>query len=862
MGNRSGTRLRNAANKNSSPRSTLTRQVSSRPFVVSETMPRSLALPIQQSRASFLDAGLQRNLNIRPPVMQKPALQRSALQKLPGAPQIQCFVMSNQQWMDKSDGVAGTSVRSAALLEIDKALWDYNKEETQLSSPSFRYSALIALAGKIQTWRQLKSQSSTKGKHRRGAVKKLADRVSAELHKLRSLTRPASLSNVGAVSFAHLVRVDIYKRVRQALRATLAEQRPKNPLKIDSQDKRLNIWNGLGDEAHVLLKDVRQKKLEMRNRPRVLPLIKDAVIQVQALACAVSEAKAISRYHLFGQQGGVQFSAFDIRSFVRLKGSLDYINHGKPLHDIDAITQDLAYYQAIAENSDGPAGQSVLDQMEGGLGNLATTTSDNISQVTGFSGYFGADGKGNEGLSEFLKLPPTGEGKADERAAAQKGVYEAFGIGLMGGRRGDLASGYSDATGAIADGINEAFAVGNAINVLESKDATSIAKAEAGFLLAKSQFATAAIAGKFGGGIATLIRGHAPGDQDTRGIAKGLKVGRWKTAEGTDISTDIKMAGDSASIVSNVFGFIGEVISFFKDFAQRDTKSKEGGLRRVAQFWLLRVKKFTGLLSSLAKSHSAVTKLAFQIKGGGQVAASDASLAGKVASGTAGPVKLVPALGMLMSVLDAVQSVGRLVRIGLRRTKITKEIKARLAAPSTGFGLISALELARKGLMKRTDRIFINIGHALFSIVAGGLNMSGIGSAPAMIINLASTALKIGQQGDRLVKQKARNWKARKRTKKGKSKTHAEWAFEQRYKAAKKGKFYQLLSELKIQHLEPNWDKSTKRKESDYQKAALEILEADNDRIYTALGIKYGIKKEPNNSKKLKIIVGALKKRD
>jgi hypothetical protein len=177
------------------------------------------------------------------------------------------------------------------------------------------------------------------------------------------------------------------------------------------------------------------------------------------------------------------------------------------------------------------------------------------------------------------------------------------------------------------------------------------------------------------------------------------------------------------------------------------------------------------------------------------------------------------------------------------------------------YATVSALEFTRESLDKRIKRILINLAHDLTNITAGGLNLSGIGTAPGMVIGLSSSALKLGQIGLRKAKQASRERMAKKRAKKGKEATYGDWKDEKRLVAS--GSRREAAMNWIRTAVTPNWDKTAANKGERNRGVAMELLELKDPDVFKSLGVWEKLEDEPDNyQKRLDIVVGGLTKRD
>ena len=450
-----------------------------------------------------------------------------------------------------------------------------------------------------------------------------------------------------------------------------------------------------------------------------------------------------------------------------------------------------------------------------------------VGKGTEIGGYLGTSFKGNAGFTEFIK---------PEHATAPDS--------------NDRLSGGMDMTGGLTAMPADYLAIVGAVRVLADSSALPKDRRAAQTTLVAAPLSLLSSYLAFVGGALTATKGN--GTSYTSGFGFDPLQ--------TDLSTDVKMAGDFAGVISGIVSSIKQLFDVFNHLGDRSDKQNEGAARKRLEDIGLFFKKVAGTLTSLANNSKALMKIGYQISGGGQVAKDAVSAAGSEFMG-----KAVPGLNLVMGILESVQQAWKLGRIGIRRQQLTSRIDA---AFDENGDLISvqAMEFAHGTLVKRSTRIGINLGHALSSILAGSLNLSGIGLAPGLVVSLASTASRIGQVGLRLGKQRGREKKAQKRAVKKPDESYQQWEHRKRVEASGiedtgKRRWQQFKTAIDIKFTF-NWDKTAENKSSTVKAVAMETLRMNDTVVFTSLGIKGALIKEKDYAKRVSIVTKALEKRD
>jgi len=772
-----------------------------------------------------------------------------------GPGQIQRSVFSSATWQKKSSRFG--RMRSTKLIEIDMALAAYHKSHRL--SPADQLGALTRVQAAISEWGDTKQGKGVHNSRRAKTVTELESSIYAEKHKLRQKIGPAVDPNTSAGAIAKARQ--LFKRAEAQTRAVAATNNSKQAAApLASLNSLAAEIRALATQAGLLGATVPEQ-----NAKAMTSAVRSAIMALRMYAMGYLDRNAVSQ------------SALSHRKSV----ATSFLNH---LPTIEArmqiaqggvtAQQDKSFVVEMVNRIAKFEGFLVPDKLSGGDLDWIDELLDMSDTGTSMLGYQGTDGKGNEGLNEMYKdsdsglkggvknaftglTPKVDSSKPDQAAEEQRVAQEK-----------DKISGGSDMANALVGMGGDIKGLIEAIKVLKkARKAKRRNKPEdmpekddilaAKFTLAKFGPSTVATVMQFTGGALTAHRGG--------GNTLGSSNFGFTNAGGNDTSTDSKMAGDFGGLLAGIIGSIEKVVDlvkFIKKGGATDAKSKRRSDRGK---WTERRKdlegvgillsKYTSTVASFAGNTKSLIKLGYQISGGGQIADS-------VVGGTTGLANLggvVPVLGLINSVIGAVRNGYKLARMGIRRTDLATKIGT--LRDVAEFATVSALEFTRESLDKRIKRILINLAHDLTNITAGGLNLSGIGTAPGMVIGLSSSALKLGQIGLRKAKQAARERTAKKRAKKGKEVTYGDWKDQKRLAAS--GSRREAAMNWIRTAVKPNWDKTAANKEERNRGVAMELLELKDPDVFKSLGVWEKLEDEPDNyQKRLEIVVGALTKRD
>jgi hypothetical protein len=745
-------------------------------------------------------------------------------------------VITFDQWLSKSSRRG--RFRSAALLEIDGALAAYHAAYSR--SPKERLDLLNELFDKISAWQNSKRDEQGDVKSgRAAAVAELKQWVIAEQNAMveKGQAGSAPTSAVAVISAVE----DLYSRGVHELHSFLA----KKPT-VSNRDAVTGYWQRFRTEA-----------MKIEHAATQLDQSDDAAFNAHLYTLGLREAmrafRTVSYRHLgTPRPDSKKTNLARIRQRLdRLTGKLKGAEGQDKGSFLVRARADIDQFAGLAgADKKGKGGLKALDEDEAPDFELIEETLNALDLSTTMMGYQGTGGKGNEGFQEFWSTSSPGTEKAFSGLAPQSTSAQ------------DVVSGVSDMENALGGLESDALAVFGIVQTWQKyKDpkATAEEKAEAKqqLILQMSQTPLSTIANvlKFTGGALTARRG------DTGSVAES---NFGFTASGTDVSTDVKMAGDFAGLFAGVIDSIGKVIDlvkFIKSGGGKSAKEQKRTTRKDFEAVGNLLRKYTGVVASIAGNFKAAAKLGYQIAGHGQLAAEKTAEAATVTN--LGGV--VPGLKLATGVMQAIQQGYKLVRIGIRRLALTKKIKELVSQGTGDLKQVEATEFAHGALVKRSNRIGINLGHALASIVAAGFDLSGIGLAPGMVISLSSSAMKIGQIALRKGKQFGRDRKAKQRAEKdegrGGSESYKQWKHRKKLQAAKTSRWQQFKTAIDIKFTF-NWDKSSENKESNNREVALEILRMDDTVIYDAIGVTDALEGESDMAERLKIVLGALKKRD
>lgn len=748
---------------------------------------------------------------------------------------VQRLVMTDRQWATAS-AVTGRA-RSAELLGVDSALAAYNAAE--LRAPAERVALLESLTAAVATWKGTKASAGWEASIRAGAVRQLEARIPPERGRLqgqaRVLAQPTSYDDV--VSAA----TELHRRAGQLARQVLASSEPARQrvarLEIFALHARLGQ---LGVAAGRFDPFARHYVLAMGSAVRALAALATG-LEVGAQPAQITASVDAARQRLKRRtpvllhRRGSARRAPAPEVITTARGRTVRIHRrstAMPFATKEDLTKRMRAARAEIDELvalAGPAGgEDDFEAVEHLL--------DVIDAETSLMGYQGTGGVGNEGLQDI------------------GGTSGPALLGLDPGAAGarDRLSGASDVTNAMAGLEGDVLAVYQAILVLRDPKASPAAKAQARRTVgAKAPASVASRALALTGGALTWRRGE--GHQ----LAGATKL----RAEGVDVSTEVKLAGDFFGFFSSIVATLESAIALTRLMKAKEPDPSEGpdphrqGMESVGE----KLHATSALLDGLAGNYKVVTKLAFQLRDKGQVAAGSASQATTVSTGAG----LVPVIGLIHSVASAVRQAHVLSGLTVRRADLQALVASAYADASLEVSAVTALELARDALGKQVDRATINLGHAIVAVGASTLDTTPVGLGPGIVTRLSSSALKLGQVGARQAKFGARSWKAGKRAAKGKTIGYAEWERQKKAAAAARGRPAQLATLVKLSFI-PNWDKARPAKERDVRLAALTILERSDPEVLAALGVTEELA-EPENAgpaERLAVVVAALTKRE
>lgn len=846
-----------------------------------------------------------------------------------GSLPVQRAVLTSTHWKKKSSRVGRR--RGEDLVKIDMALAAYHRDVD--ADPQEQLKRLDALYYAINVWEAGKtlSKGSARDATRYAAVAALKASVQGERQALQKDV--AALKNPTDASSVRASALNLAQLAQAKAKSVLATPPPKRSFastqsaasdgSARGRDALAKVSAGVVKSKIDETRGVRNDALHLRNKAKSALDDSDAG-QKSALALAratfhlANATRAMAYVHL------LRFDAS--RPLDKHRGRFHRAKSRLPVHlttakaaglapdvePIESMIRNINIYEAFL-----PSGKE-----DGGNTDVIEGSADVLDLVTGMTGYQGTGGKGNEGMAEFHKDSHPGVKEAfskwdpgsksqddfaadlrekakqaqadgDPEAAKQYAAHSDAVASLSNAPR-DVMSGISDMIGSGAASVQDVIGFAKAFKTLNDDDADASDKRDAIFDITAGVFGSVATVMKFTGGLMTALRGAGVDlGSSNFGFASTSDDGGVTFSSGVDTSTDVKLAGDFAGLFSGMINTVKEVVNlvkYIKDGGEGSAKAQKRTTRKDLEAVGGLVHRYTGAVNSLAGNTKALTKLAFQIKDGGQIADTGA---GQIAN--LGGV--VPALGLIKLSLDVLRHSYKLWRIGMRRTDLTKRLRAMRDTERDGRKL-EAVEVVRATLVKRSARVGIELGHSLAGIIASGLNTSGIGMAPGMVINLSSTALKLGQVGLREGKQILRDRKAKDRAKKdlvrlegdqqilpgdeekdrvrkqiraeagtlGAPESMADWRNRKRLEAARKGRKAQLLTAMDIA-ITRDWDRAKQPKEKVYRLAAIELLEMNDKGILKDLGCwdaLEAIDADPKKGMKHKIaaIIGALKKRD
>lgn len=789
-------------------------------------------------------------------------LQRSAVvTRAPDSGQgtalVQRSVMTDQQWQERSSRTG--RMRSMELLRIDSALAVYNAQAEK--GPSVRIDNLGEITKAINAWRATKGNKLAKSA-RFNAIVELEGKIRAEQEELEGqkqrLVKPESQSEVLASA------LDLYDRAVHELHYFLAM-----PVSERSGQAVIGKWKEYRAQAQDIEiaanglsaknpQYTTEEKNQLGNATLVARALRHAMRAFRTITYKYLKAKVDESWMDDNEKSKVDLSMIQLRLATL---SLDVKNapNMEQVHNLlSDIEADIVSFASLAgADKEGESkGKGKLAELDGGDSadfDLIEKVIEANDILTTLLGYHA--GTGNEGMQDAYKLKP--EQGEDKRGKAAQGVAKAMSVLDPKDPRGqDIMLGVSDTLNALGGLGAEALTIYQCVKTLKNPKASDEDKAKARMTLITIGLPTILNTYKMAGGILNIIRAGDQYEQSKGKTGKLAGTGFGFKSDGVDVSTDVKLVSDFAGAFAGIISTIGQVIDYFKwvKEAADDPKIKQGGDRKTLETLGNGLLKGTGVVSSVAGNFQALAKLGYQIAEGGQ-AVSEKAAAVSSAGGA------VPGIQLVYGIMQAIQHAYKLTRLGIRKSNIGEKLEAlRDYGAKVDVRRVEAVEAADLTLFKRMARVGINLGHSLASILAGGLTLSGVGTAPGMVIGLSSTALRLGQIGLRLSKQKLRDRSAKKRLEQGKEESYENWKRRKRIEAQNaKFKRFKVAMEIKFTF---NWDKSSENKKSTTREVAFEIIRMNDWVILDALGIWASFQKATAIDEKLKIVTDALIKRD
>jgi len=764
-------------------------------------------------------------------------------------------VMGYEQWKSRSS--RAFKKRSDELLGIDAALIKYHATLDKM--PRVQANALNSLIHAIQVWEQSKAAQSKDKKtvksSRLEAIIRLKSQAKQKFKEVSNIEDVGSLKPNANEGEQMQAAFAIYDRIRLTVQNIVSIEAPR-------------AGRAAREELVRPMEDMREN----------LRALATASPYVHALWDGGNILIAVAEYHL-----GINYltqhhaSAADalevyrnrfarrIQKARKQSGSLYFQWKDIVQGHLEQVNSDVEMYLSVRKSGkDKTKGVSVGGTVE----KLHGFTDKGLELL----GAQGTDGKDNFGLEKYWKT----EGAKNDPQKDAATIVNRINVKLNA-RQKDHMSGAAD----MAGGGLDALAIGaqlaklkNDIDALKGKkDKESKAKrrkliAEYVMILTVD---TPATLFKVMGGALTAARGG--------GKLPDSNFFGSDAAEGTDMSTDVKLIGDVFGAVKSAIDSIKGIVKMFVNFVKRVRAAKESGSGKKA----LQTAFNTGddlvkNAASVGNVYKNVYLIAEQIKQGGQIVknASDVSAAAK---GTVNNVPVIPVLGLIASCIDLVRYVARAIKTGHFARKIGGMMNSLAGGGDMTENALEAFQLARESFKKRLNRALINIAHAAASIAAGATSLSGLGAGIGMIISMSSAVARIAQTGVRYIKQKKRDKKGGGLTNIERGATHGAKYNTGGEKYMGSGKFisYALYKAQKRiggtgSRRGFNIDKSSENKAFRYRKAALEILRSSEERqkmFFEMLDIEHKVKiVEKDKSKtnkyqaKMDLIIDAFKRRD
>lgn len=425
--------------------------------------------------------------------------------------------------------------------------------------------------------------------------------------------------------------------------------------------------------------------------------------------------------------------------------------------------------------------------------------------VTGISGLFGTEGKGNTGWVDV------GPRFKDDFA----------------GRADPQVSGWSDMFGGAAGYLGGGVGMYQGMKAFSDPDADKADKTAAALDIGSGALGSFAGTQKaFAGGMDAFDAG---GQSSIFGAGSGLPA-----------SSDVKYIGDWAGVGAGGLGFLSETVRGGKQFSEYvgDVKSgKYASEKKGGRGGWSHARAFGRGLRSAGRWGSTgvvtareATKLVGQLQGGGNLASSSSMLGAVQGLNTA-----AGALGVATGGMEMMAGGYR----GYKAHQRHKMLKGRAAAggdEKQQAALQHLIEIQKK----RGKSAGISFAQGALGALSGALTLSGFGAIPGLAIGAASGLFSLGRWGFRKFKQKMRD-KAAKRDKQGKQKN---W-------------FLDMF----------NAEKSTEKKSARNLETARTLLEANDLELLRSIGLTPNELnrpingQEPTEDQKLKRIIKALRKR-
>ncbi len=806
-------------------------------------------------------------------VARKPDFTTPAISVSPDARgSVQRFVMSNAEWKSKSSRVG--KQRSLKLLDIDEALEKYNASQheplevrmqllKELRSATFKWENNkksdkfgMAVSGRLETVHKLR--------HR---VSEELSQLSGENNKAKSSTNPQYVVDSSN---------ELYKRAAREMRETLSLSEKKRKALQGAND--FGHWSALMTEVTGL----RQRAdalgmLQIQGGPGAVADQTNAVQCAQGVEAAVKALRIIAMRYATGVKTG----NYDLPNLLAMRTTVGNSFQAMDAHggQFFSISQQMG---TVIQNISDFAGLAGIDLSgaiddKGGARDLEDEEPDGfepIKEVLGFLDQGGSlatfyGGTDNSGFVESHHAKPEGD---DTRTDSQKAVGDFFGKMDPGDKAGqDYMWGGGDVVGGIVSTFSGGMEIYSAIKTLRDPKADSATKRQAMFALVEAGVGTVGSFVRFVAGALTIHRGGSQFETDDEGVVSKVgKLGQsnfgFTKSTGSDISTDARMIGDFAGILTGVVSFVSqlvEAVAWLRGDAKEEWQG--GGARQKVEVIGTGLSKLAGVINTGAGSGFNTAKMVMQIQGGGAVTNTAENMTKVGLAGGAG-AGAMPIIGLVVSAMSTISNGYKMVRLAIRKYDIKKKLKEIYAdRKNIDLDTAEAIEMVDLTLFKRMVRVGIELGHNLAQLAGGAATVSGMGSAVGMSISLSSALAKIGQVGLRVGKQKARNRKAKKRQKKDEKRnrsfeSYPDWKRrKQREAGDEKWKRFWAGVDIKFT---PNWDKSTTEKGMDRREAALKIVEMNDMTVYHGLGIHKHHLANKEVVEKLQLVVEALNKRD